>query len=445
MFSKIKKKILVGDSRDVKLKKNALVSLLLKGASMFISLLLVPLTLSFLTSYEYGVWLTINSILIWINYFDIGLGNGLRNKLTEAISLNNYNLAKTLISTTFCLLTIIIIVLSFVYGVINIFLDWNDILNTKENPIKDLNEIILIVFSLCCLQFVLKVVGVVFQSYQMPMVNDFIVFLGQFFSLIYIYILTLTYSSNFNFAFLTIGYALIPNLVLFVFLPYTFLKKYPQLCPSIKLIDFKYGKSLMNMGWQFFLLQIACLVLYQSSNILIARLFSPAEVTPYNISFKYINISYMIFSIVMAPLWSAITDAYVRKDFYWIKASVEKMQKLWFLSVFAVFGMLLVSNYVFYYWIGGEVYIPFSLTALLAIYNILLMWNLIFSTFSNGISQLSIQIRIAIVQATLFIPFSVFFSKWIGINGVALGLVVVSLLPAIGLYYNYKKTISNFV
>lgn len=44
--------------------------------SIIISLLLVPVTLNYLNSYEYGVWLTLSSILVWINYFDIGLGNG---------------------------------------------------------------------------------------------------------------------------------------------------------------------------------------------------------------------------------------------------------------------------------------------------------------------------------------------------------------------------------
>ena len=54
-----------------------------------IYLLLVPITLGYLNPYEYGVWLTLNSILVWFNSFDIGLGNGLRNKLTIALAEND--------------------------------------------------------------------------------------------------------------------------------------------------------------------------------------------------------------------------------------------------------------------------------------------------------------------------------------------------------------------
>ncbi len=31
------------------------------------SLILVPLTLGYLDAYEYGVWITLNSVLTWIN------------------------------------------------------------------------------------------------------------------------------------------------------------------------------------------------------------------------------------------------------------------------------------------------------------------------------------------------------------------------------------------
>ncbi|MDE5975352.1 MAG: hypothetical protein K2G69_02250, partial [Muribaculaceae bacterium] len=57
---------------------------LVKGISILTSFLLVPLTLGYLRPVEYGIWMTLSSILVWINYFDIGLGNGLRNKLAEA-------------------------------------------------------------------------------------------------------------------------------------------------------------------------------------------------------------------------------------------------------------------------------------------------------------------------------------------------------------------------
>ena len=76
----IRSKISIGDARSEKNKKNIVVSAGIKIADTMVHLLLVPLTLGYLNAYEYGIWLTLNSILAWINSFDIGLGNGLRNK-----------------------------------------------------------------------------------------------------------------------------------------------------------------------------------------------------------------------------------------------------------------------------------------------------------------------------------------------------------------------------
>ena len=66
----------IGDKRNELIKKNIFYSFFVKGFGILTSLLLVPVTIGFLNTSEYGIWLTLNSILLWINTFDIGLGNG---------------------------------------------------------------------------------------------------------------------------------------------------------------------------------------------------------------------------------------------------------------------------------------------------------------------------------------------------------------------------------
>ena len=85
------------------IEKNVIASFVLNGGSILISFVLVPMTLGYLNEYEYGVWLTLNSILSWIYIFDIGLGNGLRNRLTEALARNDFKSAKIYVSTSFFL------------------------------------------------------------------------------------------------------------------------------------------------------------------------------------------------------------------------------------------------------------------------------------------------------------------------------------------------------
>ena len=118
-----------GSERSNLVKKNIIFSFVLRGISVLCSLILVPLTLNYLSADQYGVWLTLNSIVTWFGVCEIGIGMGLKNKLGEALALKDYELGKTYVSLTYALLSIIMIVFFCVFLIVAYFLDWNKILN----------------------------------------------------------------------------------------------------------------------------------------------------------------------------------------------------------------------------------------------------------------------------------------------------------------------------
>ena len=61
-----------------------------KGTSLFLSMLYVPLFLECLDKTRYGIWVTIMSLVNWIGFFDIGIGQGLRNLLAKSLAEENY-------------------------------------------------------------------------------------------------------------------------------------------------------------------------------------------------------------------------------------------------------------------------------------------------------------------------------------------------------------------
>ena len=75
-----------GNQRSINAKKNILLLAIIKGCSIAVSLLLVPLTIHYVNPTRYGIWLTLSSIVGWFSFFDIGLGHGLRNKFAEAVT-----------------------------------------------------------------------------------------------------------------------------------------------------------------------------------------------------------------------------------------------------------------------------------------------------------------------------------------------------------------------
>ena len=66
MKDKFRNLILRGSERSVKAKKNILYMLLIKGGNILIGLLLVPLTLEYVDSEKYGIWMALSSMVAWI-------------------------------------------------------------------------------------------------------------------------------------------------------------------------------------------------------------------------------------------------------------------------------------------------------------------------------------------------------------------------------------------
>ena len=172
--------ILNGGSQRTRLvKKNILVSMLIKGWGSIVQFLLVPVTLGCLNQYEYGIWLTINSILVWIDSFDIGLGNGLRNNLAESLAKGDKNRGQQQVSTTFFMLIgLVIPVLAIVFMLIASLNTYN-LLNVSPQIVPNLNGILMVSFGIVGATFVFKFIGNIYLAMQLPAINNLLVVSGQ--------------------------------------------------------------------------------------------------------------------------------------------------------------------------------------------------------------------------------------------------------------------------
>ncbi|MEL6846581.1 MAG: polysaccharide biosynthesis protein, partial [Bacteroidota bacterium] len=127
-----------GHQRSVKAKKQILYSFLIKGGSMLIGFLTVPITLGYIHKEQYGIWITLSSVIGWFSFFDIGLGNGLRNKLSEALAENDLAKARAYVSSTYAILALIFSMLLLGFLLINPLLDWTQLLNTEAHYFEEL-------------------------------------------------------------------------------------------------------------------------------------------------------------------------------------------------------------------------------------------------------------------------------------------------------------------
>ena len=72
-------------------------------------------------------------------------------------------------------------------------------------------------------------------------------------------------------------------------------------------------------------------VIFTTDKILITQLFGPQHVASYDVVFKLFSVITIVHGILMAPLWSAYSDAYHRNDMEWIKKTIKNQLKIYLL------------------------------------------------------------------------------------------------------------------
>lgn len=85
---------------------------------------MVPLTIGYVDAADYGIWVALSSVVAWVSLLDLGLSNGLRNRLTQAMSHHDRDLSQRLVSTAYAALTMIFIPVFLLLLIAAYFVNW---------------------------------------------------------------------------------------------------------------------------------------------------------------------------------------------------------------------------------------------------------------------------------------------------------------------------------
>ena len=443
LINNIKGKFSIENKRNKNILKHIGWSLFFKIGSIATSFMLIPITIDYLDTDNYGVWLTLSSFISWFSFFDIGLGNGLRNKFTEARANNNYETAKAYVSSAYFTIGAIGLSVVLIFFILNQFIDWTEVFNTQKSLREELSLLLPIVFGFFGLQLVSKLIITIYQADQHHSIEGKFQFFSQLFSLIIIWLLTKTNNSSL----LLFGSLIsaIPVIILLVFNFISFNSTYSMFKPQFKLWKKEHLKDISNLGFKFFIVQIASLVLFSSDNFIIIKLFGPEDVVKYNLAFKYFSIVTMGYTILLTPFWSSFTEAYIKKDFIWIRRTISTVQKIWILVPISLLIMIFISDWFYNFWIGKNTDIPLSLSLSMALFVLMMTFNMIYVNFINGVGKIKLQLYTSIITMIINIPLSIFFGKYLGWGpaGVVLATCFSLIYSVILRPIQYFKIINN--
>lgn len=444
LLNKIKSlKFLDKDQRSVKLNKNILIMIIVRGLSVLVSLLFVPLYLKYIDRGDYGILITLTSMISWIGMLDIGFGNGLRNKLTISLASNNYQDAKRYVSNAYAAITFYVVVVIIIFLIVSPHLSWASILNVEPTREHEMYILVNAMFVLFGLNFTFSIINTIFLSIQEPAIQSIINLVIQIISFGAVFVTIFVFSIK-SLLFIGLLNAIISPLILCIVSIYLFLTRYKYLRPSRKLIEFATIKEILAIGIKFFILQVITLILFSVNNVLILHLDSSEAVVEYSIAYRYIDVLAILFTIFITPVWSASTDAYFKSDFIWIRKIVRKMLIISILIILGGTIMIVFSEQVFKIWLGDEVINVNMITLVLVL--VFVGFRMLYQSFGyiiNGTGKLKAQMVITAISAFLYIPLAIFLGKIFGLYGILIVSALAQVVNFLWSQMQYKHIINK--
>lgn len=403
-----------------------------KAVAMLASFLAIPLMIRYLGQEQFGVWSTLLTVMSWIVFFDLGVGNGLRNKVAEALARNDRKEAADYIASGYSLIGLIALALWVLVTGVSFFVPWQTVFNTQGIPEATLRLTVQIAVFFIVLNFWIGLISALLGAVQKTAMAALGQLISNVLALLFVFVLTKTTDTAISYLALAYGLSLVTANIVLSF--WFFYQQNCDLRPTPSL-DKTHIKPLLSIGLKFFTIQLAVLVIFSTDKMLITQLFGPEYVTQYDVVFKLFSVITFAHTLISMPLWSAYADAYHRGDMAWIKRMLHKQLIIFIGVIISVIVVGFLARPLIAIWIGHEIDVSYPLIIAIGLFVLVSAWNNIYAMFVNGIGDIKIQLYTAVIAMFLNVPLSIIFVKYLGLglSGIVMATIVSLSLAAVAL------------
>lgn len=415
-----------GLERTRTVRVQTVLSFAYKGLAIVLGLAIVPVGLRYLGPERFGIWITLLSVLSWLSLLDVGLGNGMQNRVAEAIAVGDHARARRYISTTYFAIACLMLTAAAILAIAAQFVDMRRVFNTSLER-DALAQTVTVLAVLLCANFVLGLVNPLFNAAQQASLAVLNQAVSQALALGAALAVTLLPGASLTLFVAGYGAALI--LANAGFSLY-FFSRNRALRPSWRLVDLRRGTDVALLGIKFYVIQICAVVIFSTGALVVTQLFGPEQVTPYGIALRLFAVITVGHATLVTPLWAATTDAFTLGDVQWIRTTARKLRAVMWLVTIVALALVVLGERIVALWVGPDVKVGTELLLAMACYAVVVAWNNNYAYLINGIGHVTSQLYSAVIGAIVTIPLAVFFARGLGLGlpGVVLGTVAALLV-----------------
>ena len=403
----------------------ATTSVLAKCVNILTMLVTVPIALSYLGNERFGLWMAITSLIAFLGFADLGIGNVLLNFISEFSAKNDNQAAKQCVSSASFMLILVSVALSIFFVFIYPYVDWNEFFNVSSSIAKKETGPAVAVFVACFIvNLPLNLVHRIQMGYQEGYVNSICLGISNIIGLAAILLVIYLEAGLPLLVMAAASIPLLGNLLNGIRL-FGFQRQW--LIPRWKHVNFFISKKLVWIGFFFLLIQTTNAVTLYADNIIIAKILGPEAVTNYAVPSKLFTIVPMLIWMFLAPLWPAFGEAYARGDNQWVKTTLVKVILTTFvLSALPSFFFIAFGAKILYLWTGSQVSFSFPLMLGLGVWTIISSGITSMVVFLNAMDKISFQAIFAILTAFISTLAKIISASAIGLPGIAWSNVAAS-------------------
>lgn len=405
-------------------------SLVQNGTRMAVSIVSVPLAVTYLGNERYGLWMAVISITSFVTFLDLGLIPTLLNRMARSFASGNMQQFKTY-SSTGLFWGLCIFLTGCVFSAFSYQMNWASILSLQNPQLRlEVSHLVSWLMFLSFSSLALSVVDSIYAA-RMQLVKPkiyatiaSITGFGMLIAGVY-WEVSLTVLAAIN-----LGPLLLYRFVLLVEMS---LSERSLIIPQLEKFPGLF-KEILPISILFMLIQLFCVAFSSVPNIFLAKYAGLEEVTSFSVCYRLYNAPLFMLSGILSVFWPAFTIAWENRD-------LRKLQR-WLITACAIsFAILLVYLLVICaggrrlidFWTRGSVHPSTNLVFLMGVWMIvqgIVHW---LSTFLHSITDFRFELYCYGISAVILTTLAWWSAPRLGSWGVAasmgFALTVGALLP----------------
>jgi O-antigen/teichoic acid export membrane protein len=399
-------------------------SFISKALTIVISFVSVPLTVHYLGSERYGVWLTIGSLLTWMSMTDFGIaGNALVNLLADAHGKEDKRLAGQHAASAFWTLVGLSLCIGGIFLFSFHYIPWQEVFHVSSAlPAAELDLACAYSLIFFVVGFPLSMVSSVYGAYQDGFMANIWNIAGSSLALISLIVVAQMKGGLPQLVLAISGTRVLVGLANVY---YMFFRKYPWLMPRPSSVRVSSIKSLLSLGGNYMITQLAGLGIYQSQPMIITQMLGPSYVVIFVVAQKIVTLPNDLVFMATAPFISAYGEAKARADWGWIHRAFRNslLASLAF-GVPVTIAIALVAKPLIRIWAGSAAIPSASVVLWLSVYTLICVGMLSVGQLLCGLGRADILAYSLSLCALCTIGLGIVFARWWGVGGVAFAMAL---------------------